>query len=263
MSTTPSVGQPLDRIDGRLKVTGAATYAHEVRPSRAPAYGFIVPATIAKGRITAIDTRLAELAPGVLLVLTHRNVPRQPEFGPPRVPQGIPNRFARARPFLGDDGVRFWGEPVALVVAETFEAARHAASLIHVDYTAEPQLTDLQANLDKAYVPETVNGGRATDTAMGDFDAAFASSSITVDATYWTAYQAHNAMEPHAATAEWEGSQLTVHTSTQPVGDTRAAVALVPLSRLEPAMTNLAQPYELRPFTVDRESSPEPATGSP
>ena len=223
MSTTSLVGQPLDRVDGRLKVTGAATYAYEVKPSRAPACGFILLATIAKGRIRAIDTRAAERAPGVLHVMTHRNAPEQPPFGPARGP----NRFSRGRPFLGDDHVRFWGEPVAFVVAETFEAARHAASLIRVDYAAEPQLTDFQANLGNAYKPEGVAafGRAATDTAMGDFDAAFASAPITVDGTYWTAYQAHNAMEPHAAVAEWEGAKLTIHTSTQTVADTRAAVA--------------------------------------
>ena len=225
MSTSPTVGQPLDRVDGRLKVTGAAAYAYEARPTRAPAYGFILPATIAKGRIAAIDARPAERAPGVLLVLTHRNAPQQPDFGPSRPPRDFPARFARARPFLGNDRVRFWGEPVAFVVAETFEAARHAASLVRVDYLAEPQLTDLRTNLDKAYAPATIFGNRPTDTAMGDFDAAFASAPVTVDSTYWMPYQAHNALEPHAALAEWEGPQLTIHTSTQAIADTRTAVA--------------------------------------
>ncbi|WP_407525761.1 molybdopterin cofactor-binding domain-containing protein [Methylobacterium oryzisoli] len=225
MTTQPSIGQPLDRVDGRLKVTGAATYAHEFRPDRAPAHGFILPAAIAKGRVAEIDTRLAELAPGVLLVMTHRNAPRQAEFGSARDPQGVPNRFARARPFLGDDRVRFWGEPVAFVVAHSFEAARHAASLIRVTYAAEPQATDLRANLDKAYAPPTINVGMATDTASGDFEAAFASAAVTVDSRYWVGYQAHNALEPHAALAEWDGSRLTIHTATQTLANTRTAVA--------------------------------------
>ena len=225
MSTTPFVGQPLDRVDGRLKVTGAATYAYEVKPSRPPAYGFILPATIAKGRIRAIDARAAERAAGVLHVMTHRNAPEQPGFGPARPERDLPGRFARARPFLGNDRVRFWGEPVAFVVAETFEAARNAAALVRVEYEAEPQATGLQANLGQAYKPATIFGGRPTDTASGDFDAAFASAPVTVDATYQMPYQAHNAMEPHAAVAEWDGSRLTVHTSTQAVADTRAAIA--------------------------------------
>lgn len=225
MSTPPLVGQPLDRVDGRLKVTGTAAYAYEFKPPRAPAYGFILPATIAKGRIRAIDARAAERAPGVLHVMTHRNAPPQPDFGPPRPERDLPGRFARARPFLGNDRVRFWGEPVAFVVAETFEAARHAAALVRVEYEAELQATDLQANLGQAYKPATIFGGRPTDTASGDFDAAFASAPVTVDATYRMPYQAHNAMEPHAAVAEWDGSRLTVHTSTQAVADTRAAIA--------------------------------------
>jgi xanthine dehydrogenase YagR molybdenum-binding subunit len=223
MTAVPFIGRPLDRIDGRLKVTGAALYAYEVTASRAHAYGFIVPATIAKGRIAAIDTRPAERAPGVLLVLTHRNAPRQSPLGPPRVP----NRFARARPFLSDDRVRFWGQPVAFVVAETFEAARHAATLVEVDYAAEPQRTDLGANLDTAYKPEgiTASGRTPTDSALGDFEAAFAVGPVTVEKVYWTSYQVHAAMEPHAALAEWNGGKLTVFTPTQTVADTRAAVA--------------------------------------
>ncbi len=225
MSMTPIVGQPIDRVDGRLKVTGAATYAYEFRPSRDAACGFIVPATIAKGRIVAIDTRNAERSSGVLLVMTHRNAPKQQEFGPSRPARDFPAKFARARPFLGDDRVRHWGEPVAFVVAETFEAARYAAMLVRIEYHAEPHRTDFEADLDRAYAPATIFGNRPTDTAMGDFDAAFAAAPVTVASTYRMPNQVHNAMEPHAALAEWDGAELTVHTSTQTVGDTRAAIA--------------------------------------
>src|ERR1700761_9437243 len=109
------LGRPLDRVDGPLKVTGRATYAYEYRDAGQPVYGFAVVSSIGKGRIAAIDTAAAEKAPGVLLVLTHANAPKQ---GP---------RAAGTAPQLADDRVLFHGQPVALVVAETFEQARAAA----------------------------------------------------------------------------------------------------------------------------------------
>ena len=215
------LGQPIDRIDGRLKVTGGAPYAFEHRLAVRPAYGFIVPATIAKGRVRAIDVSAAEAAPGVLLVMTHRNAPKQSEFGPSR----SESRFARARPYLGDDRVRHWGEPVAFVVAESFEAARAAADLVRIKYEAEVARFGLEANLDRAYAPETINVGMKTDTSLGDFEAAFAVAPVSVDATYHVAQQHHMALEPHAAIASWESDGVTVITSTQNVSNTRKALA--------------------------------------
>ncbi|GBD47900.1 xanthine dehydrogenase family protein molybdopterin-binding subunit [Methylopila sp. Yamaguchi] len=225
------IGQPVDRVDGRLKVTGGAPYAYEHRLERAPAYGVIVPATIAKGRVRAIDATAAEAAPGVLLVMTHRNAPKQPAFGPPRASA----RFARARPYLGDDRVRHWGEPVAFVVADTFEAARAAAALVTVEYQAETPVLGLERHLKAAYAPETINVGMKTDTSEGDFEAAFAAGPVTVDATYHVAQQHHMALEPHAAIASWEGDEVTVRTSTQNVANTRKALAAtleIPLEKV-------------------------------
>src|SRR5271155_4858973 len=111
------LGQPLDRIDGPFKVTGRATYAYEYHDAGQPAYGYVVVSTIGKGRITAIDTAAAEKAPGVLLVLTHAKAPKQGARSNGAVPQ------------LADDRVLFQGQPVALVVADSFEKARAAAFL--------------------------------------------------------------------------------------------------------------------------------------
>src|ERR1700692_2419645 len=107
------VGKPLDRVDGRLKVTGGARYAYEVEQGPTTAYGFVVAASIGKGRIVSIDTRAAEQAPGVMLVLTHRNAPEQ----------GAGNHH-EAHPVLTGPEVSYYGQPVAFVVAETFEEAR-------------------------------------------------------------------------------------------------------------------------------------------
>ena len=118
------IGLPLDRVDGHLKVTGRATYAFEYATQGGAAYGVIVPAAVAKGRVVAVDVRDAERAPGVLLVLTKDNAPPQSPWGP----VDLPDRFARAEPALDSEEVRYFGFPVAFVVAETFEQASAAAS---------------------------------------------------------------------------------------------------------------------------------------
>src|SRR5712671_6685074 len=122
------IGRPLDRVDGRLKVMGRATYAYEYAAQGAAAYGVIVPAAIGKGRIVGVDVRDARRAPGVLLVVTKDNAPPQSPWGP----VDLPDRFARAEPALNTDQVPYFGFPVAFVVAETFEEAAAAAAAIHV-----------------------------------------------------------------------------------------------------------------------------------
>ena len=135
------IGLPLDRVDGRLKVTGTATYAFEYAAQGGAAYGVIVPAAIAKGRVVAVDVRDAQRAPGVLLVLTKDNAPPQSPWGP----VDLPDRFARAEPALDTDEVRYFGFPVAFVVAETFEQATAAAALVRVRYASLPGQYDLRA----------------------------------------------------------------------------------------------------------------------
>src|SRR6201996_818110 len=135
------IGLPLDRVDGRLKVTGRATYAFEYAKQGGAAYGVIVPAAVGKGRVVAVDVRDAERAPGVLLVLTKDNAPPQSPWGP----VDLPDRFARAEPALATDEVRYFGFPVAFVVAETFEEATAAAALVRVGYEASPGQYDLHA----------------------------------------------------------------------------------------------------------------------
>src|SRR5258708_8167800 len=122
-------GRPLDAVDGRLKVTGRATYAFEYAPQGSAAYGVIVPAAIGKGRILGLDVDDAQRAPGVLLVLTKDNAPPQSPWGP----VDLPDRFARAEPALNTDKVPYFGFPVAFVVADTFQQASPAADLIRVD----------------------------------------------------------------------------------------------------------------------------------
>src|SRR3981081_3199591 len=145
------IGRPLDRVDGRLKVTGKATYAFEYAAQGAAAYGFMVPAAIGKGRVLTVDASSAQNAPGVLLVVTKDNAPPQTPWGP----VDLPDRFARAEPALDTDEVRYFGFPVAFVVADTFEQATAAAALVGVSYASLPGDYDLHAA-----APHAENPGR-------------------------------------------------------------------------------------------------------
>jgi len=237
-AASPLIGQPLDRVDGVLKVTGGAKYAYETGASGKPAYGFIRGAAIGKGRVSAIDTSLAEKAPGVVMVMTHRNAPAQPEFGPPRIDGPV---FVRARPVLANDRVAYFDQPVALVVAETFEAARAAASLIRIDYERDGGVFDLESHIADAYRPERINAGMATDTAVGNFDQAFADAPVKIDAQYRTPFENHCPMEPHATLASWSGDTLTLHTSTQTIANIRAGVAAT--LQIPPEKVRVVSPY--------------------
>ena len=157
------IGQPVSRIDGPLKVSGRATYAAEYWDVGQPLYGFIVGATIGKGRITAIDTTGAERSPGVRMVMTHRNAPAQGEADP-----AIDSAYSRAFPTLAGADVHHYGEPVALVVAETYEQARTAANRVDITYAVEPGRFDFATQLDKAYAPKAVNAGLPTNSAVGN-----------------------------------------------------------------------------------------------
>lgn len=235
-----ATGQPVDRIDGLLKVTGRATYGHEHRVTRTPVHGYILGASIARGRILEIDTREAEHAPGVMLVMTHRNAPEQPEFGP-AMPATVPEVFTRARPVLASDRIRYHDEPVALVVAESFEEARHAARLIRLRYETESGAYDPAAPEAEIYRPSRLNAGFPPDSEHGDFEVAFAAAPVQIDATYRTPFESHNPMEPHAAIAEWEGDRLTVHTSAQTLANIQAGLANT--LRIPPENIRIVSPF--------------------
>jgi xanthine dehydrogenase YagR molybdenum-binding subunit len=130
------IGKPVSRVEGRLKVTGKAPYAHEVvegAETKNAAYGFIVDATIAKGTVASIDTEAAERSPGVMLVMTHKNAPAQGAWGP----IDAKDRYARASPQLGNNRIEHYGQAVAFVVAKSFEQARSAARLVKINYAQQ------------------------------------------------------------------------------------------------------------------------------
>jgi xanthine dehydrogenase YagR molybdenum-binding subunit len=219
------LGRPLPRVDGLRKAAGAATYAYEYAGHGNAAYGMIVGAGVPKGRIVAIDASEAEAMPGVLLVLTHDNAPEQGAYV---TLYELPEAFAvyaAARPFLKDGRVRFHGEPIALVVAESFEVARDAAARIRATYEPEPFVTRLRAGMPQAYTPQTVRRLADTETRMGDFEAAFAAAPVQVDATYETPFQHHNSIEMNSSMAVWDGEVMTVYSAAQLAVDSRDAIA--------------------------------------
>jgi xanthine dehydrogenase YagR molybdenum-binding subunit len=204
------VGEPLDRVDGRLKVTGGAIYAYEVEQGPQTLYGYVVQATIGKGRIAAIDTTAAEQARGVALVLTYRNAPEQ-DVRP------------SSHPVLYSPDVMYFGQPVAFVVATSFEEARAAAYLVAVRYDGSPGQYSLADGAKDARVPH--GPGQPPNSVVGDFSTAFAKAPVQIDVTYTTPLQSHAMMEPHATLALWDGGTLTLHTSNQMLNRGQMAVA--------------------------------------
>ncbi|MEV4033551.1 xanthine dehydrogenase family protein molybdopterin-binding subunit [Streptomyces umbrinus] len=218
MSPQPNaaVGAPLSRVDGRLKVTGGADYAadHDIE---GVVHGVIVDASIGRGRITGIDTRTAEAQPGVLKVISHRNAPALDYRDNPG--SNNPAGGRRLRVFQ-DDQVLFHGQPVAVVVATTLEAAQHAAGLVEVAYDAETPSTDLSDGDAPTNTPLTY--------ARGDAPAALAAADVRMEMTYRLARNHHNPMEPHATIARWDGDRLTVWDKTQwVIGGTQTELAAV------------------------------------
>jgi xanthine dehydrogenase YagR molybdenum-binding subunit len=206
-----SVGKPIDRVDGRLKVTGKATYSHEYYPKNL-AYGVIVQSAIVKGRMRDIDTRQAERSPGVVGVLTHKNSMNL------HFPQGGDGKFGEKDLLpLQSDRIFYGGQNIAVVIAETFEQAEHAATLVKVDYESDKGDIDIEKSKDKAYKPASGLGGSETQVKRGEAEMALQSAGVKIEETYTTPVYHHNAMEPHATTAVWNGDHLTVYDATQSV----------------------------------------------
>lgn len=203
------IGKPVDRYEGPLKVTGTAAYAYEVVPPSLPAYGVMTPAAIARGRVVAVETAEAEASPGVHLVWSHLNAPRQA----PRGTKVHPRSTGVSKPVFDSDRVTYFGQPVAFVLADTLENATAAAALVKVSYEAEPIEVELARNVGRAEQPPGEE-----DVEIGDFERGFSEAPIQLDQTWTTPLQNHCQMEPCATTAWWEGPRrCVVHTSVQMV----------------------------------------------
>ena len=211
------IGKPTDRIDGKFKTTGTAPYAyerHDVVPNQA--YGYILGAGIAKGRISAMNLADAKAAPGVVAIVSTLDMPK------------LPVTSMNVAALFGGAEVAHYHQAIALVVAETFEQARAAANLIHVDYVRAPGRFDLEALAPTA----PLTGGRSGEGSgaspvdrTGDFEGAFAAAPVKIDAHYTTPGQTHAMMEPHASMAAWDGDKLTIWTSNQMIAWGKSGVA--------------------------------------
>ncbi|MET9871764.1 molybdopterin cofactor-binding domain-containing protein, partial [Streptomyces sp. NPDC006386] len=209
MSPQPqaAVGAPLSRVDGRLKVTGRAKYAADHVPDGV-VHAVVVDSSVARGRITAIDTRAAHAQPGVLGVLSHLDKPELAYRDNPGA--WLDPAVGERLHVFQDDKVRFFGQPVAVVVARTLEAAQHAADLVKVSYDAERPSTDMTAPGVRENEPQ-----RQQNYVRGNPDEALASADVRLEGTYRLTRNHHNAMEPHATVARWDGEKLTVWDKTQ------------------------------------------------
>ena len=199
-NTQGIIGKGVDRYEGPLKVSGRATYAYENLAGEDVAYGFVVPAPIGRGAIKSVDTSKAESAPGVLAVISGDKILRASSQPMAPAAQTI------------DGEVFHYNQPLAIVIAESFEAARHASHLVTAEYEPKPGRYDVKARetLRKpdAMPMEPIN-------ERGDFDKAFAEAEVQFDETYTTPSYHAAAMEPHASVAKWDGDRLTVWSSCQ------------------------------------------------
>jgi xanthine dehydrogenase YagR molybdenum-binding subunit len=212
---TSIIGAPLARIDGPLKTTGRATYAADYNFPHM-VYAVAVGSIIASGTIRSIDSAAAEKMPGVLLVLRHENVD-----SPLRVPAGVrAGRNSETRGPLEDNTISYWGQYVALVVAETFQQAQAAAAAVRVQYDAQ------KPNVSTVFDDATVTAAR-TNSKRGDTDTAFPSAPVQVDETYFTPVETHNPMEMHATVAVWDGKKYTLYESSQGVVNHLGVLAAV------------------------------------
>ena len=218
------IGQPISRVDGPAKVTGQAIYAAEFN-LRNMAYAALVHSTIARGRIERLDATSAEQAPGVLAVISHLNAEHLPYKSLEKRPPVDPKAGEQLHVFQGPE-ILFVGQPVAVVVAETVEQARAAAALVQVVYYEAAAATELQQDLAQPPTEASAKAGRSGGS-RGDAATAFTEAPVKVD--MWCSHERehHNAMEPHATIAEWDGDHLTLYDKSQWVDNVRSEIAHV------------------------------------
>ncbi|MBZ9753361.1 xanthine dehydrogenase family protein molybdopterin-binding subunit [Deinococcus sp. HMF7604] len=239
--TPGNVGQDRVRVDGPLKVTGTAPYAYE-QAVQNPAYLFPLTSAIAKGTIRSIDDAAARAVPGVLTVMTHHNAPK------------LLAKTDNELYILQSPDVHYRGEYIGAVIAESVEVARHAASLVQVEYDVAPHDAQFRTGHPDEYAPKRINTGAASDSHQGNVTEALAASAVTVDAVYTTPYEHHNPMEMHSIIAEWdrerlegvlgilgERPHLRLYDATQ--GASFAQLLLAPVLGLLPAQIEIISPY--------------------
>src|SRR4051812_42873096 len=227
------IGSATSRIDGRAKVTGEARYAGEFNVPGL-VHGYVVESTIPKGRVVRIDTSEALGVAGVIDVLTHRHRPPMADKDDAYKDEVAPEKGSPYRP-LYDDSIHFSGQPLALVLAEDWETARIAASMVRVEYQKEPHVTDLLAQRDKAFAID------APAKPRGDAEKSFADAAVRHVAEYFIPTEHHNPMELFASTAMWDDGRLTVYDKTQGVQNVQKYICGV--FDMKPDEVRVMSPY--------------------
>jgi xanthine dehydrogenase YagR molybdenum-binding subunit len=222
------IGQPLARIEGHAKVTGAARYAWEHDLSD-PLYAYPLQADIARGRVASLDTEAALALEGVVAVITHDNAVK------------LQSDKDKELWILQSGDIAFRGQFIGVVIAGSLEIARHAASLVRVQYDEQPHDADFRPDRDDLYAPECVNAGFPTDTGKGDVDAALQAAEVVVDHTYATPMEHNNPMETHTTVAIWEDDRFTLYDSTQGAHTLRKTLA--PLFGIEAEAIRVVAPH--------------------
>ena len=228
-----NIGQPLTRRDGILKVTGAARYAADNHPP-GMLYAVLAVSSIARGRVAFLDVAAAKAHPGVVEVMTPANKPALAQD-----PDEKSNPFMFRLDLLQSDRVRYANQPIAVVIAETLEAATEGAALLSPRYDTDPARVGLDAN--ESFVPAAVGPGHPSAVHRGDIEAGLAAAAKRIEATYETAPQYHNAMEPHAVVATWDGDTLSIDTPSQ--GLAMAQGRLAGLFGIAPDKIHIRSPF--------------------
>jgi xanthine dehydrogenase YagR molybdenum-binding subunit len=228
-----NIGQPLTRRDGILKVTGAATYAADNHPDDM-LFAVMAVSSIARGRVSFLDVAAAKAHPGVVEVITPAN--RMPLA---HGPDEKSNPFMFRLDMLQNDRVRYANQPIAVVVAETLEAATEGAALLSPRYEIEPARVGLDSS--ESFAPPAVGVGNPARVDRGDVEAGLAAAGKRIEATYETSAQYHNAMEPHAIVAAWDGDRLVVDTPTQALA--MAVGRIAALFGIAPAGIHVRSPF--------------------
>ena len=228
-----SIGQPRTRSEGRLKVSGQAVFAADNHPA-GMLHAVMAVSQIARGQVTALDVAAAKAHPGVVEVMTPDNAPKLAIS-----PDAKSNPFAFKMNLLQDNAVRYANQPIAVVIAETLEAATEGARLLAPQYIAEPARTGLDGA--EHFVPPVVGAGQPTNEGKGDVAQGLAAAERRIDVTYETPAQYHSTMEPHAIVAAWNGDTLSIDTPSQ--GIVMAQVRLAELFGIDPEGIHIRTPF--------------------
>jgi xanthine dehydrogenase YagR molybdenum-binding subunit len=228
-----NIGQPMTRRDGVLKVTGAARFAADNHPA-GMLHAVLAVSSIARGRVTFLDVQAAKTHPGVVDVMTPANRPPLAED-----PDTKTNPFMFRLDLLQNDMVRYANQSIAVVIAETLEAATEGAALLSPRYEAQPVRVGLDAG--ESFVPPAVGVGHPAEMRHGDVEAGLATASHRIEATYETPTQYHNAMEPHAIVAAWDGDTLSIDTPSQGLAMAQARIAA--LFGISPENIHIRSPF--------------------